>query len=180
MIPWSFNASVIILVNLQIYFSPSHPAHHHLCSSNCHFLFLRSFFFYVGNLLRLLVNLLFSTTWNSVIWDCLLNSYQVKVANFEQTIKLYYWRIPVEEGTCKRVKNVTVCLHIFFGIFKILFHQKIVFLSFSPLFWWSMKFLQQNIYLSKTGIGDKKLSVKLWAIFFILVTAELFKCWNSQ
>ena len=34
--------------------------------------------------------------------------------------------------------------------------------------WWSIKFMQQNINQSETGIGDKKLSVKLYASFHLL------------
>ena len=38
-----------------------------------------------------------------------------------------------------------------------------MFFSFSFRFWWSIKFPQQNINQSETEIGDKKLSVQLYA-----------------
>ena len=47
----------------------------------------------------------------------------------------------------------------------LLFIIKLVFLSFSFLFWRSIKFSQQNICKLKTGIGHQKLSVELYAMF---------------
>ena len=47
----------------------------------------------------------------------------------------------------------------------LLFIIKLVFLSFSFLFWRSIKFPQQDICKLKTGIGHQKLSVELYAIF---------------
>ena len=47
----------------------------------------------------------------------------------------------------------------------LLFIIKLVFLSFSFLFWRSIKFSQQDICKLKTGIGHQKLSVELYAMF---------------
>ena len=54
-------------------------------------------------------------------------------------------------------------LHILPWHFVVVFHQKNVFLSFHFFFWWSIKFLQQNINQSETGTCYKKLSVELYA-----------------
>ena len=45
---------------------------------------------------------------------------------------------------------------------------KIPFLSFSFLFLMKYKFPQQNINQSERGIGEKKLSVELYACFYVL------------
>ena len=47
----------------------------------------------------------------------------------------------------------------------LLFIIKLVFLSFSFLFWRNIKFPQQNICKLKTRIGHQKLSVELCAMF---------------
>ena len=67
-----------------------------------------------------------------------------------------------------RVMNTILCLHIlfwyvFFLFFVLFFIKKICFYHFHFSFWWSTKFPQQNINQSETGIGEKKLSVELYA-----------------
>ena len=56
-----------------------------------------------------------------------------------------------------RVKNATLCLHILFLDWLFFIKQNFFF-----FFWWFIKFPQHNIYHSKTGVGDKKLSVELY------------------
>ena len=54
------------------------------------------------------------------------------------------------------VRNATLGLHLLFWDF--FFHQKVcVFIIFISFFGLSIKFLQQNISQSETGIGDTKL-----------------------
>ena len=47
-------------------------------------------------------------------------------------------------------------------IFLLIFIKKIIFIIFISFFSWSIKFPQQIINLSDTGIGDKNLSVELF------------------
>ena len=61
-----------------------------------------------------------------------------------------------------RGKNATLCAYIPFRTFFCCFPwKKMCFFHFHDFLWWSIKLLQQNINLSETGIGDKKLSVEL-------------------
>ena len=59
-----------------------------------------------------------------------------------------------------RVKNAALCMfkYTFLASF-IVFHPKITVFITSIFFWWSIKFPQQKINQSETGIGDKKLSI---------------------
>ena len=53
-------------------------------------------------------------------------------------------------------------LHVYMhllGIFFFFFHPN---MCFYFIFWWSIKFLQQNINQSESRIGEKKLSVELY------------------
>ena len=61
----------------------------------------------------------------------------------------------------QRMIFFVVLIH-FFGTFLLSFIIKFVFYHFYFFFWWSIKFSQQFISQSKTGIGDKNLPVKLY------------------
>ena len=51
-----------------------------------------------------------------------------------------------------------------FWAFFIIFHKRFCFfLSFSFLFWWSIKYPQQNINQRETGIDDQRLSLEPYA-----------------
>ena len=56
-------------------------------------------------------------------------------------------------------KCYVILLYAFLAFFFLLFLVKFVFLLFSFLFWWSIKFPQQNINQSETWIGGFQLSV---------------------
>ena len=61
-----------------------------------------------------------------------------------------------------RVKNDTFCLYVLFWHFLMFFIKEFVFLSLSFLFFDEVSNFRNNINQSKTGIGDKKLSVELY------------------
>ena len=61
-----------------------------------------------------------------------------------------------------RVKNANTCLHILSWHFLLFFSTNLCFLHFHFFLWWSIKFPQQNINQSETGIGGRKLSVELY------------------
>ena len=66
-----------------------------------------------------------------------------------------------------QTKNTTICFHLlfltsFFFFFFLFFIIKLVLLSFSFLFWWSIKFPQQNINQLERRMGGPKLSVELY------------------
>ena len=61
--------------------------------------------------------------------------------------------------------KIKTLLHVFihfFGILLLFFIIKIGFYDFRSFLWWSIKFPQQNINQSKTGIDGPKLSVELY------------------
>ena len=62
-----------------------------------------------------------------------------------------------------------------FLIYFVLFSWiNLYFYHFYFVFWWSIEFPQKNIDQSKTGIGDKKLSVELY-VYLFKVTIEIPK-----
>ena len=65
------------------------------------------------------------------------------------------------------VKYAALCLQILSWHFFVLFFyqkkKKKCFHNFYFFFWWSNEFPKQNIKQSETAIGDKKLSVELYA-----------------
>ena len=61
-----------------------------------------------------------------------------------------------------RVNNATLCLHVPFWYFFCFSSKNLCFYHFHFFFWWAIKFPQQSINQLETGIGDKKLSVKLY------------------
>ena len=75
------------------------------------------------------------------------------------------------------VKNAILCLHKLFEHFAVVFHQKMhvfIFYLVYFLFWWNIKFLQQNINQSETVIGDKELSVERYVKSFPEVIFKTF------
>ena len=88
------------------------------------------------------------------------------------SVSLKFGAFRVQEGKF-RIENTTSCLYKHFWHFVIVvavavvvvFHQNIcvfiIFIFFNFFFWWSIQFSQQSVNQSETGIGDKKLSVKL-------------------
>ena len=66
-----------------------------------------------------------------------------------------------------KVINATLCSHILFGFFCCCYccisSKKNYFYHFYFFFWWSIKFPQQNINQSETGIGHEKWPVELTA-----------------
>ena len=74
-----------------------------------------------------------------------------------------------------------VYVHFFVLAFSCCFSsKKLCFLSFSLFFWWSVRFLSQNINQSKTGIGNKKLSVELYGWVFQRSSLSLTHLWDSE
>ena len=66
-------------------------------------------------------------------------------------------------GTISKWKNPTLCFHLLFLAFFIILHNKIcVFMILFLFFKWSIKFPQQSINQSKTGLGGAKLLAKLY------------------
>ena len=68
-----------------------------------------------------------------------------------------------------------------FLAFFVVFHQKMCFYHFHFYFWWSTKFLPNNINQSETGIGDKKLAVELHVprFFANVCSKSTVKTWEQ-
>ena len=67
-------------------------------------------------------------------------------------------------GTSSKWKNPTLCFHLLFLAFFVVLHNKIcVFVILFLFFKWSIKFPQQSINQSKTGLDGAKLFAKLYA-----------------
>ena len=56
---------------------------------------------------------------------------------------------------------IYIYMYIYIGTFLLIFMKKSCFYFFHFFFWWSINFPQQNINQSKTGSGDKNLSLEL-------------------
>ena len=98
-------------------------------------------------------------------WTCMLRE-----CFHAQSLVTYIFSVSLKFGACYisqwgelRVKNATLCLHLFFGIVSCCFSSRNwCFYHFHVFFWWTIKFSQQNINQSELGISNKKLSVELY------------------
>ena len=94
----------------------------------------------------------------------------LKIVFHWQSIITYIFSVCLKFGACCimgqwdefRPMKAAVSEHIFLGLFTCFLSTKICLNYIYFCFWWSIKFLQQNINHSETGIGDKKLPVELY------------------
>ena len=70
--------------------------------------------------------------------------------------------LAIKFGACYMRGQWEWYFHILLRYFFVFHHKISVFYNFISFFWWSIKFSQQNSNQLETGLGDKKLSVKLY------------------
>ena len=80
----------------------------------------------------------------------------------------FHWQFLITyRGSVERVqskKRYLMFTYVFLAILLLFFIKKLCFYHFHDFFWRSIKFPQQNINHSQTGIDNKKLSVEMHAI----------------